>query len=545
MSAKQFHLNRGGFMLLFGALTVASIGAQAPSTRAAAPDPASRMILTPTMNGIFEVPIYKSGVIRLEKKVKKISVGNPAIADIVILRNNELYVIGKALGSTNIAVWDGSGQVFAAFSVEVTHDLESLKVRLHELLPGEEIEVRSAQEKIILDGQVSGLVRMGAAVEIAQGYLPECMKTKATKGGASSETTVQQGDRSVAECKEGSVVNLLEVGGAHQVMLEVKVAEMARDVVRRLDSKVNIMGFGNNAVGGAFSGGASFPNLLTPEGLVMPILGGLNSPWGPPVTLFQPNTPTVADNGAFFSVLSGDFFMNAVFEITKENGLAKILAEPTLTTTSGQQAEFLSGGEFPIPVPGTFGQTTIQFKDFGVGVKFLPVVLDSKRISLKLNISVTELTDSNNVQVSVPEADSVFIIPALTKRSAQSSVELFDGQTIGIAGLIDEKTRALYDKLPGAGDIPMLGTLFRSQEFRSGQTELVIFVTPHLARPIAKNRIQLPTDSFVPPSDLEFYLLGRMEARKDPEAEEAVESQANSSVDTAAGLDGGHYGHSM
>jgi pilus assembly protein CpaC len=250
----------------------------------------------------------------------------------------------------------------------------------------------------------------------------------------------------------------------------------------------------------------------------------------------------VADNGAFFSVLSGDFFMNAVFEITKENGLAKILAEPTLTTTSGQQAEFLSGGEFPIPVPGTFGQTTIEFKEFGVGVKFLPVVLDSERISLKLNISVTELTDSNNVQVSIPEAQSVFIVPALTKRSAQSSVELFDGQTIGIAGLINEKTRALYDKLPGAGDIPMLGTLFRSQEFRSGQTELVIFVTPHLAKPIAKDRVQLPTDSFVPPSDLEFYLLGRMEARKDPKAEE---SQAHSSTETAAGLDGGHYGHSM
>ncbi|MEA3411732.1 MAG: type II and III secretion system protein family protein [Pseudomonadota bacterium] len=538
MSARQKKVNRWGILFLAGTLAITPIAIQATTAGATpGPAPSSRMYLTPTLNGIYEVPIYKSGVIRLEKKAKKISVGNPGIADILILRNNELYVIGKALGSTNIAVWDSSGQVFASFGMEVTHDLESLKIRLHDLLPGEKIEVRSAQEKIVLDGQVSSLVRLGAAVEIAQGFLPECMKTKSGKGGASGET-------SVAECKEGSVVNLLEVGGAHQVMLEVKVAEMARDVVRRLDSKVNIMGFGNNAVGGAFSGGAAFPNLLTPEGLVMPILSGLNSPWGPPVTLFQPNTPTVGDNGAFFSVLSGDFFMNAVFEITKENGLAKILAEPTLTTTSGQQAEFLSGGEFPIPVPGTFGQTTIEFKDFGVGVKFLPVVLDSERISLKLNISVTELTDSNNVQVSVPEADSLFIIPALTKRSAQSSVELFDGQTIGIAGLINEKTRALYDKLPGAGDIPMLGTLFRSQEFRSGQTELVIFVTPHLARPIARDRIQLPTDSFVPPSDLEFYLLGRMEARKDPDTEEAPQAQ-HSPAETAAGLDGGHYGHSM
>jgi len=498
------------------------------------------MILTPTMHGIYEVPIYKSGVIRLEKKAKKISVGNPGIADIVILRSNELYLIGKALGSTNIAVWDSSGQVFASFAVEVTHDLESLKVRLHELLPDEEIEVRSAQEKIILDGQVSSLVRLGAAVEIAQSFLPECMKTKPGKG-FSSETTVQEGEQSVAECKEGSVVNLMEVGGAQQVMLEVKVAEMARDVVRRLDSKVNIMGFGEKALAGAFTGGASFPNLLTPDGLVQPILTGL-SPFGPPLTLFQPNTPTSSSNGTFFSVLSGDFFMNAVFDITKENGLAKILAEPTLTTTSGQQAEFLSGGEFPIPVPGTFGQTTIEFKDFGVGVKFVPVVLDSDRISLKLNISVTELTDANNVRVSVPEAESVFIIPALTKRSAQSSVELFNGQTIGIAGLIDEKTRAIYDKLPAAGDIPLLGTLFRSQEFRSGQTELVIFVTPHLAKPIAKNRIKLPTDAFIPPSDLEFYLLGRMEARKDPNAEA---SKVHSSAETAAGLDGGHYGHSM
>jgi pilus assembly protein CpaC len=535
-----------------GALALGCHTAVAATTQAPVPMRAERMVLHPTLTGVYEVSLYKSGVIRLDQSAKRVSVGNPGIADILILRNRELYVVGKALGTTNIAVWDSASRVFASFNVEVTHDLETLKIRLHQLFPDEGIKVHSAQERIILSGQTSNMVKMNAAVELAQSFLPNCVKSESnitiadsTKG---APVVVQQGGGRVGnqECKEGRVVNIMEVGGAHQVMLEVKVAEMSRDVVRRLDPQVSILGLGGKFAGGGVNGGASFPPATDPAGLISPVLGMLGpkelNPIGPPQQLFSPNTATISDNGAFFSVLSGDFFMSAIFDITKENGLSRILAEPTLTTLSGQQAEFLSGGEFPIPVPQDFGQTTIEFKEFGVGLKFLPVVLDSNRISLKLNVSVSELTDANNVVVSVPGASSVFVVPALTKRSAQSTVELADGQTIGIAGLINENTRALYDKLPGAGDIPVLGALFRSQDFRSGRSELVIFVTPHLARPITPERIRLPTDSFVPPSDLEFYLMGRMEAARDPD--EGDEPRHGGAEVTGA-LHGGHYGHSM
>ncbi|MDQ3563891.1 MAG: type II and III secretion system protein family protein, partial [Pseudomonadota bacterium] len=229
--------------------------------------------------------------------------------------------------------------------------------------------------------------------------------------------------------------------------------------------------------------------------------------------------PTIDPSGLFLSYLTGQFLFETAISASRQKGLGRVLAEPTLTTITGQEAEFLSGGEFPIPVPGSAEQgTTIEFKEFGVGVKFLPVVLDSGRISLKINVAVSELATANPVLLQGVDTSNVFVIPSLSKRSATSAIELADGQTMGIAGLINDTTREFVDKFPGLGDVPVIGALFRSQEFRQGQTELVIFVTPHLARPISPQQVQLPTDSFVPPDDVEFYLMGRMEARKLPGA---------------------------
>jgi pilus assembly protein CpaC len=207
--------------------------------------------------------------------------------------------------------------------------------------------------------------------------------------------------------------------------------------------------------------------------------------------------------------------------MAKDKGLAKILAEPTLTTLSGQEATFLSGGEFPIPVPqGNLGSVTIEYKDFGVGLKFLPVVLGNGVINLKLSVDVSEINDSNSVLISPITTNSTFIVPALTKRSAQVTVELKDGQTIGIAGLISENVREMIRKFPGLGSIPIIGALFRSESFIKGETELVIMVTPHLAKPIDPDDITLPTDSFVEPGDWEFYWMGRMEGdRERPKAD--------------------------
>ncbi|MDP3816036.1 type II and III secretion system protein family protein, partial [Pseudomonas sp.] len=205
---------------------------------------------------------------------------------------------------------------------------------------------------------------------------------------------------------------------------------------------------------------------------------------------------------------------------------------------TGQEAEFISGGEFPIPITEDEG-ITIEFKEFGVGVKFLPVVLDSGRINLKLNVSVSELSNVNSLLLDTG-LDSVLgegvaqLIPSLTKRSAESTVELGDGQTITIAGLISENTRDSLSRFPGLGDVPVLGHLFRSQEFINGETELVILVTPYIAKPIDAKTVRLPTEKFVEPSDLDFYLLGKTKGREPGRA-----------VPVSLGVTGGSFGHDL
>jgi pilus assembly protein CpaC len=464
------------------------------------------------------VPLYKSLTVKLSGPAKRVSVGNPGVADIVILRSSELQVVGKALGGTNLVAWDSNGRVLATYSVEVVHDLDTLREKLHQLLPGEAISARSAQENIVLSGEVGNLAKMQAAVALAESFIPECIEAQTLGEGGGRAVTTLPGAGKGRDCDKGKVVNLMQVGGAQQVMLEIKVAEMARTVLKSMDADVQIYNLGKRGSVGAVEGGATFPTL-----------------GGAPVT-----TPDIDTSGVFFSYLKGDLFLEAVLELSRRKGLAKILSEPTLTTLNGQEAEFLSGGEFPIPVPqgGATNSITIEFKEFGVGVKFLPVVLDSGRINLKLNVSVSELSQDNTVTLAPGGTTSTFIIPSLTKRSAKSTVELANGQTIGIAGLISDNTREFVDKLPGLGDIPGLGLLFRSQEFRSGQTELVIFVTPHLARPISPGKIALPTDSFVPPSDREFYLMGRMEAREGKAPAAKPES-------SKGGAEGTRFGHDL
>jgi pilus assembly protein CpaC len=288
----------------------------------------------------------------------------------------------------------------------------------------------------------------------------------------------------------------MSVGGSQQVMLKVTVAEVSRTVARRLGFKFNALETGDsNWIGGGVRGGAAVPGISLDNG----------------ASLFEVNPviPTIDNTGLFASYLSETFLFNATMEASKENGSAKVLAEPTLTTLSGQEARFLSGGEFPIPVPQGNQGITVEFKEFGIGLKFLPVVLDSGRINLRINVSVSDLLATSAITLQSNDTNTQFFVPALSTRSAYSTVELGDGQSIGIAGLISETTRDSMSKFPGLGDIPILGHLFRSQEFEKGETELVIMVTPQLARPVALRTLRLPTDSYVEPAAWEFYLLGR------------------------------------
>ena len=485
----------------------------------------------------LNVPLYKSRIVQLDGPVHKISVGNKEVADILVMRSNQVYVLGKGIGTTNILLWDKGNRLTQSLDVEVTPDLNSLKAKLHQLLPGESIRVNMSQGAIVLSGDVSNAISMDTAMKIAASYLQE-----PSEEGAS---------------EMGSVINLMGVGGSQQVMLKVTVAEMSRTVIKRMGIKFHSFNSGSHTNFGAVNGGATFPDLVNSEGNRIGLFGS-GAVTGPAVDEFAPSNLGIEDTGLFASYLDGDFLFSLALDAAKENGLAKVLAEPTLTALSGQEAEFLSGGEFPIPVPDEDG-ITIEFKEFGVGLKFIPVVLDSGRINLKLNVSVSELTSTAAITLNTGGTSAGFFVPALTKRSARSTVELGDGQTIGIAGLINENMRDAVNKFPGLGDVPVLGQLFRSSEFEKGESELVILVTPTLARPFNAEEIALPGDGFVEPGDLDFYLLGRsvseqpMRREDDGTSDASADGQPSTSlnvdadgiVQSASGGSESTFGHSI
>jgi len=437
----------------------------------------------------MSMPLFKSRVVTTELPTSRVAVGNPDVADIVVITPTQMYVLAKDIGTTNLLFWGRDNRLLGSVNLEVAHDLDGLKSKLHQLMPDEAIEVYSAQRSIILKGRASNVLAMNAAVRIAEGYLAQVQTAKKSQEFEQTSAS-QREDKSV-----GSVINLIEVGGSQQVMLAVKVAEIARTELKRLNANFSAIHMGGDGTIGGTNGG-----------------GVMNA-----VGEFLPNPMRIISQGFFGTFVSEDFRFNMALDAAKENGLAKILAEPTLTTLTGQEAEFLSGGEFPIPVPqGINGAVTIEFKKYGVGLKFLPVVLSDGRINLKVNVSVSEITDTSSLILENQDASLRTFVPSLRQRSASATVELGDGQSMGLAGLLDDNLRESVTKFPGLGSVPVLGALFRSNQYRKGQTELVILVTPHLAKPVAPGSVTLPTDKFVDPSDADFYLWGRTEGTARP-----------------------------
>ena len=506
----------GAAAVAVGASGSTNGGAQSPPARTGDAPVARALVPAPLLAAgtrlDLSVPLYHSRLVTLIAPAVRVSVANPRIADIVVISPTQIYVLGKYIGSTNVLLWDRRNRLIGAVNVEVQFDLGGLKRKLAELLPGESIDVRSSQRSIVLSGHVSSAVAMDAAVRIASTFLAAASDHN-EQGGAPSRSREPGGAGSSGRSGTGEIINLLQVDGVQQVMLQVTVAEIARTEVRQLDAQFNSIaqGLGNWHLGGV-NGGAAFPPFLDQNGYEHMITssGGL---YGPAVSQFTPNTSVIQNQGLFASFLSTNFLFNLALDAAKENGLARMLAEPTLTTLSGQEADFVSGGEFPIPVPQGFSNAvTIQFKKFGIVLKCLPVVLNSGHINLKMNVSVSQLESGNTVQLSLSGTASSFVIPSLSERSASGVVELGDGQTIGLAGLLSENTRTLVTKFPGLGDIPVLGALFRSQDFQNGETELVILVTPRLAKPLPDGRPRLPTDAYKDPSDADFYLRGLLES---------------------------------
>jgi pilus assembly protein CpaC len=475
-------------------------------TMATAPAAALR-VPSPEATAGIAVPLFQSRVVTLDKPAARISVANPDLADIVVISPTEFYLLAKDIGVTNLLVWDRGSKARSAVQVEITHDLEGLKSKLHLFVPGADIEAHSAQRSIVLTGSVPSATAMNAVVRIAEGYLAQIISRKGEQ--FQQESGSRREDKTV-----GGVINLLEVAGAQQVMLEVKVAEVARSELRRIDPRFNAFGVDGNWSFGGVNGGATFPDaLFGVDSLRAPVFsGGGGASTGPVVDEFAPSDLFIQDKGLFASYLSGNFALNIAIDAAKDKGLAKVLAEPTLTTLTGQEASFLSGGEFPVPVPRGVDSVGIEFKDFGVGLRVLPTVLGTGRINVRIEVSVSELSNATTVLLSPGQSNSSFVVPSLTKRSASGTVELADGQTIGLAGLINDNMRSAVSKFPGLGSLPVLGSLFRSQDFVKGQTELVILVTPRLAKPVDPKRLRLPTDGYREPSDADFYLRGLLQA---------------------------------
>ena len=466
-------------------------------------------------NTSLTVPIYKSRVVTLSSPAKRVSVGNPDIADVLIVGNGELYILGKDLGATNVLLWDRNDQLIAAIAVAVTHDLDTLRKLLATTLPGEKIQVASAQRNLVLAGQVTSALKMDAALQMARGFLQQAATAK-EKIMFKEET----GGGSAEDKKAGEVINLMTVGGAQEVMLQVKVAEVQRSAMKSLNAQFNATNNTHGVVLGGVNGGATFPPALTPNNNTVLTQGDFTrsggNPMGPVFSQVVPNVPSIVSQGLFGGVIRGNFVGQLVLDAALQQGVARILAEPTVTTLNGQEAQFLSGGSFPIPVPEQNGTIGIEYKDFGVKLIFQPLILEEGRINLKLNVSVSQLVSANSLVVSPITSSHVFAVPALSERRALSTVELSDGQTIGIAGLMNENMNNAVTKFPGLGDIPILGQLFRSSSFQKGQTELVIFVTPTLAKPIRPTDVHLPTDGQIDPSNVDFYLRGRMEGAVPP-----------------------------
>jgi pilus assembly protein CpaC len=418
----------------------------------------------------------QSKVLRLPFAITRISVANPEVADIILTSPQEVYVNGLAPGITNLSVW-GRGR-FSSARVTVQADVGQLKEGLAQVLPKEKIGVMASDESVVLTGEVSGPVAQQTAISMAA----------ATVGG-----------------KKERVINLLNIGGVQQVMCEVRVAEINRTVLDRIGVNFAI----SNRTGPGF--GVSLLNNLTAITQLFQNGNTTTLPAGSIVgnslaSALAPGVGTAIQSVAGWQ--TGSVLWTMFFDALKQNGLGRILAEPNLVTTSGQEASFLAGGEYPIPVPQQFQTITIEYKKYGVGLNFTPTVLDNNMIAIQVNPEVSELDFSQSVLVAG------YAVPALRVRRMSTHIEVKDGQTFSIAGLLYDNSRTLINKFPVLGSIPILGTLFRSSQYQKAQTELVVLVTPHLVKPMAQSTARLPTDVYVDPSNVEFYLMGCIEGKK-------------------------------
>ncbi|MFO1148338.1 MAG: type II and III secretion system protein family protein [Alsobacter sp.] len=471
-----------GAVLLGGA---ALGGLIATVTLSTAADAQQRVIASEGRASRITLVVNKSESYRLDAPFADVLVGSSDIADVIPLSDRQIYVLGKKIGTTNVTLYDRNKRLLNVIDVDVRMDTTNVESKIRSSSGSRNIRVGSVDGKLVLSGTADDAQAVDRAMNVAAGLAP------------------------------AGVVNALNVNSSQQVMLKVRFVEASRDAARALGIRWDFLAPGK-AAGSIGSIAASTKNTFAGAAIADAISSASGAP------------PFASVIGRLISNNNGT--LDVALSALEEQGYVRRLAEPNLVAISGQSADFLAGGEFPVPVSASttngFPTTTIEFKEFGVGLSFTPTVLADKVINLRLEPTVSELDYTNAVRLQGVE------IPGLVKRRAKTTIELRDGQSFAIAGLIQAQSARALEQVPWLGTVPVLGALFRSPSFQQKETELVVIVTPYLVRPVAPGRqLKTPLDTTLPGNDLDYFLNGRAEIKK-----------TNNGLTTANGVDAGAAG---
>jgi len=532
--------------LLCGATALAAGFALAPIAVAESPSALGVTLTQPGDSNATTrtvLSLDKSTIVELDRPAADVVITNPTIADAVVQTSQRIIFRGVKVGQTNAFIFDSHGKQILNLEIRVEHDLADLDALIKRYVPGARVTVEAVNEGIVINGVVDSVSQSDQVLKLVSAF---------AGGGDSGGGAAAAGGVNLGGGGDSSpnIVNMMSISAKDQVMLEVRIVEMQRNVVKQLGinlSGVNGIGdlsalvvqelfdpvtglpvvdaFGNAveglAPGGPFDFGfdVSSSNGYNVNGAS---LGGLNV-----------NTGYTNYNGQALQSSAG-----VAIDALERIGVVRTLAEPNITAVSGESAKFLAGGEFPVPVgQDQNGRVTIEFKPFGVGLGFTPFVLSEGRISLKVSTEVSELTSQGayqgqtvagvDAQGNVITAETI-TIPALSVRRAESTVELPSGGSMMMAGLIQSRTRQTLDQLPGIKKLPVLGALFQSRDFVNEETELVVIVTPYLVDPTQKNQLRTPADGYANATDPKTIFFGKLNAQygKDGAQVDAAEYKA-------------------
>jgi pilus assembly protein CpaC len=460
-------------------LAVGLLGAALASTSLSPVQAQTLRVMEGSPSASLNVPMNRAVVVESDVPFAELSIANPGIADISTLSDRSIYVLGKAPGRTTLTLLAPDGRLISNVDVHVTPDIAEFKERLQQILPGEPIEVRTANDGIVLSGTVSSTAKLDRALDLANRYAPD------------------------------RVSNLMTVGGVQQVMLKVRFAEMSRSVSKSLDGSFGFQTSGTD-------GGGSIGSGILADGVQLD-----NFFDGDPATAVTSTNEAAGRLGVGFGVGALEFAV--VLEALESKGLVRTLAEPNLTALSGQEASFLAGGEVPVPVSDDDG-IKIEYKPFGVQLNFTPVVVDGDVINLQINAAVSSIDPT----VGISTIDGI-VVPGFRVRTTSTTVEMRDGESFAIAGLLQDDFRDNNAQVPWIGDLPIIGALFRSVDYQRSQSELVIIVTPHLVTPTRGEALALPTDRVRLPTERDLFLFGNTSGGQTGAAGEVARQDFNGS----------------